>query len=313
MGCGASTEEGVEKKALSVAVVSGESHSSGVSNADDVVVPRDPNLSHGTLIGCGAFSQVFLAYDSASRQNVAVKIGYRHTSSGRALKAEAKILRRLAHPNIVQFYKMKKFGQHCYLYIEYMSCGSVKKALSGLALTEAAVAFVVRETLKALEYLHSLRVIHCDVKGSNILVNSSGMVKLCDFGSAIDAADDTAGSIAHSDTGLRGTSYWMAPEVVRHAIFTTAADIWGIGCTAIELLTGHPPFWTEGTLSAMVRIGELCDTEGVPVPPCSDLLKDFLKNHALVVDYRRRAAAQELLRHPWISACERCPFEDKRT
>ena len=95
---------------------------------------------------------------------------------------------------------------------------------------------------------------HRDIKGANILVDNAGTVKLADFGAAARLADlTTATGTAHMS--LHGTPYWMAPEVIQQTGHGRHADIWSVGCTCIEMLSGRPP-WSEYTshVSAMFRI-----------------------------------------------------------
>ena len=99
--------------------------------------------------------------------------------------------------------------------------------------------------------LYSHRIVHRDIKGGNILVDNNGICKLADFGASkrLDLLKNTA------EQSLKGTPYWMAPEVIRQAGYGRQADIWSVGCTVIEMATGRPP-WSEykTQVSVMVSI-----------------------------------------------------------
>ena len=103
------------------------------------------------------------------------------------------------------------------------------------------------QVLNGLLYLHEQGVIHRDIKGANILTTKQGLVKLADFGVA------TRTSTLH-ESSVVGTPYWMAPEVIELSGATTAADIWSLGCTVIELLDGKPPYHKLQPMHALFRI-----------------------------------------------------------
>ena len=204
---------------------------------------------------------------------------------------------------------------------------------------EALIGFFVDQILQGLAYLHSMGITHRDIKGANILTNSDGLVKLADFGVAAklsngDAAisnvpaprgeeseggprDDTGNSANEmrgtiredeededaADAAPAGTPYWMAPEVVELKNVTVASDIWSVGCVAIELLTGRPPYFDLQPLSAMYNIVQ------DPHPPLptgvSAQLEDFLLQ-CFSKDPLQRPSAKDLTKHGWI-------IESKRT
>jgi serine/threonine protein kinase len=102
------------------------------------------------------------------------------------------------------------------------------------------------QVLQGLLYLHEQGVIHRDIKGANILTTKDGLVKLADFGVA------TKSNVG--EHSVVGTPYWMAPEVIELSGATTASDIWSLGCTAIELLDGKPPYHKLQPMPALFRI-----------------------------------------------------------
>jgi serine/threonine protein kinase len=111
-------------------------------------------------------------------------------------------------------------------------------------------------------------VIHRDIKGGNILVTLHGVVKLADFGVATKLSD------AVKNISFAGTPYWMAPEVIEMSgHITSACDIWSVGCTVFELLTGKPPRYNMDQFAAMIKIVN----DQMPLPDdITPELRDFL-------------------------------------
>jgi serine/threonine protein kinase len=103
-------------------------------------------------------------------------------------------------------------------------------------LNENLVASYAVKILEGLHYLHCCDVVHCDLKAANILTTKTGNVKLSDFGVSLNL------KAIEREKDIAGTPNWMAPEVIELKGASTKADIWSLGCTVVELLTGRPPF-----------------------------------------------------------------------
>jgi serine/threonine protein kinase len=101
-------------------------------------------------------------------------------------------------------------------------------------LGEKPVASYMAKVLEGLHYLHQSDVVHCNLKAGNILMTQNGDVKLSDFGVSLN--------LRAIEDGKRAMPNWTAPEVIELKRASTRSDIWSLGCTIIELLTGQPPY-----------------------------------------------------------------------
>lgn len=126
-------------------------------------------------------------------------------------------------------------ADYCPRYAESGSLGQTLKAFGRL--NERLVAGYVVKILEGLHYLHECQVVHCDLKAANILTTKTGNIKLSDFGVSLNlrAMEGELDNVA-------GTPNWMAPEVIELKGASPKSDIWSLGCTVIELLTGRPPY-----------------------------------------------------------------------
>lgn len=97
------------------------------------------------------------------------------------------------------------------------------------------MSYVVK-ILEGLHYLHRCDVVHCDLKAANILTTKTGNIKLSDFGVSLNL------KAIERENDVAGTPNWMAPEVIELKGASTKSDIWSLGCTVVELLTGRPPY-----------------------------------------------------------------------
>ena len=159
------------------------------------------------------------------------------------------------------------------------------------------MAVYTRQILTGLEYLHANRIIHRDIKGANILVDSDGVVKLADFGASkqLQNVMSATGDL-HS---LKGTPYWMAPEVIKQTGHGRQADIWSVGCTVIEMLTGKPPWVQFNTqVSALFHIASSKEPPTMPADISAACRAFLLQTFAR--DPKHRPNASRLLQHDFV-------------
>eukprot|EP00347_Sterkiella_histriomuscorum_P001554 403371590 len=258
------------------------------------------------LIGKGACGKVYKGLNLQNGQLVAIKqirINNFKEHNKRSLQSEINLLKKLEHPNIVKYIDSIQTEQYLNIILEYVENGSLDKLAQKFEkLPETLVAIYVYQVLHGLDYLHRQAVIHRDIKGANILTTKDGIVKLADFGVATKINE------SEKSNSAVGTPYWMAPEVIEmNGLVTQACDIWSLGCTVIELMTGQAPYQNFQPVTAMIKIVQ----EGIPALPesFSEELKDFLSK-CFEKDPDRRHNAQSLLQHAWMKKYDTKMFQN---
>nr|CAD7201600.1 unnamed protein product [Timema douglasi] len=182
--------------------------------------------------------------------------------------------------------------------------GSVTDLVQGLKrrqerLSEDQIAYILRETVEALIYLHSNHCIHRDIKGHNILLTEDAHVKLVDFG----VSSHLAATLGRRNTSV-GTPYWMAPEVIAceqqlDSSYDARCDVWSVGITAIELAEGDPPLSELHPMRALFQIPRNPPPSLGHPEDYSPHLSDFI-SECLVKDLEQRPFIRELLEHPLL-------------
>ncbi|XP_047323378.1 mitogen-activated protein kinase kinase kinase YODA-like [Impatiens glandulifera] len=268
-----------------------------------VETPKTPDSrwKKGRLLGRGTFGHVYLGFNSQSGEMCAMKEvtlfsdDKKSKESAQQLVQEITLLSGLQHPNIVQYYGSDTVDDNkLYIYLEYVSGGSIHKLLQDYGpLGETAIRNFTRQILCGLAYLHAKNTVHRDIKGANILVDPNGCVKLADFGMAKHINGQPC------PLSLKGSPYWMAPEVIKNSSgCNLAVDIWSLGCTVLEMANGKPPWSQYEGVAAMFKIG---NSKELPVIPdeLGDHGKDFVRQ-CLQRNPANRPTAAQLLDHPFI-------------
>ena len=262
------------------------------ATTEDVIRTPFGNFTVGGRIGRGAFAQVYKAWWSEANFFVAIKAFDTSAMSQETVDSvltEVVLLGKMKHPHILRVLGYHRAEPNLYLMLEYAENGSLLKIIKDHgALSEQNAAVFTRQVLQALVYLHARGVIHRDLKAANILLNRRGDVKLADFGVAAVMSD------TDKHFTIVGSPYWMAPEIIQATGHSTLSDIWSLGCTVIELLTGEPPYFGLNPMTAMFKIVQTA----APIPPgLSPTMHEFL-GLCFRKDPEQRPPASELLNHP---------------
>lgn len=272
----------------------------------------------GKLIGKGSFGRVYLAFNVATGEVIAVKqVEIPRTKSDRqdtrqldmvdALYQEMYMLRDLDHDNIVQYLGYGRDNDVVNIFLEYVSGGSISSRLSLQgAFEEPLVRYFTRQIVAGLNYLHGRNILHRDIKAANILVEADGICKISDFGlSKKNDYDEVYDE--NSRMSLRGSIYWMAPEVVKNEPYSAKVDIWSLGCTVIEMFTGQRPWLTLNQIATLYNLG--CQKSPTLPENISDIGKDFL-TQCFIIDPNKRPTAATLLTHPFCQPDPTFRFTD---
>mgnify|MGYP003956608701 FL=1 len=209
-------------------------------------------------LGKGGMGAVWLALDEEVQQEVALKLVSGHvgldSESLNDLQREVNKAHHLVHPNIVRMgYFWNETGEPAFISLEYVEgtdLDQIRKQSTGGILRWLEVQAYMLQLCDALEYAHSQKVAHRDIKPSNFMINHEGQLKLADFGIAASLASTTMTFTAQSVMGA-GTPLYMSPQQMDGDRPQVTDDIYSVGATFYELLTGTPPFY-QGDVSYQV-------------------------------------------------------------
>ncbi|XWS29034.1 hypothetical protein CRYUN_Cryun25bG0122000 [Craigia yunnanensis] len=269
--------------------------------------------TRGKCLGKGSFGTVSLAINESNGAVFAVKSVDLATclpNQLESLENEIGILSSLLSPYVVEYLGDdvtrydSRTTSYRNLHMEYLSGGTV----ADVAMIKCRLADMddrilrwhTRCLVSALKYVHGEGIIHCDVKGKNVLVGPDfTSVKLADFGSAIEIRKESACEKCRSLITPRGSPLWMAPEVIRGEYQGPESDVWSLGCTVIEMVTGKPAWEDRGFIS----LSQIANSGELPELPTqlSELGKDFVEK-CLRRDPNQRWSCDQLLQHPFVAS-----------
>ncbi|XP_073837576.1 serine/threonine-protein kinase msn isoform X4 [Musca autumnalis] len=277
----------------------------------DLAALRDPAgiFELIEVVGNGTYGQVYKGRHTKTGQLAAIKVMDVTEDEEEEIKLEINVLKKYSnHRNIATYYgafiKKSPPGKddQLWLVMEYCGAGSVTdlvKSTKGQSLKEEWIAYICREILRGLAYLHSNKVIHRDIKGQNVLLTDNAEVKLVDFG--VSAQLDR--TIGRRNTFI-GTPYWMAPEVIAcdenpEATYDNRSDLWSLGITALEMAESQPPLCDLHPMRALFLIPRNSPPRLKSNRKWTKKFQSFIDT-VLVKDYHQRPYTEQLLKHAFI-------------
>ncbi|OMJ68957.1 hypothetical protein SteCoe_33457 [Stentor coeruleus] len=270
-------------------------------------LPIDQVYKLSKKIGGGSFGTVWLAHrkDNHKYKFAIKKINKKEVENTELdlLRREIDVLREVDHPNIIKFYDTYEDSNHIFIVMEYCSGGELfTKITSQGYLHESEARVYMRKMLMAVSHLHSLKIVHRDLKTENFLFDSNCAtkeLKLVDFGLSNKFGKNF--EQLHSQVG---TIYYVAPEVLK-GNYDCKCDMWSLGVLMYTMLSGDLPFFDNdlGVVYKKLNSGTYSFSKKV-WESVSGTAKDLLSN-LLVVDSEKRYSAMDALHHEWFVSLQK--------
>jgi calcium-dependent protein kinase len=267
-------------------------------------LPIDKVYKLKTKIGGGAFGSVWLSHRKdypkfkfAIKKINKTEVG---TNELELLRREIDVLREVDHPNIIKFYDTYEDSSHIFIVMEYCSGGELfTKITNNGCLNESEARVYMEKMLMAVSHLHSLKIVHRDLKTENFLFDSNSAtkeLKLVDFGLSNKFGKNLEN--LHSQVG---TIYYVAPEVLKGS-YDSKCDMWSLGVLMFTMLSGDLPFYDESLPLVYKKLNSASFTFAKSVwDGVSSTAKDLIRR-LLVVDTGERFSATEALSHEWFES-----------
>lgn len=270
---------------------------------DEEISSDDPEKLFRVLdvIGQGSFGIVCACINTSNDMMYAVKFIEISEDGSSDLQNEIDILKSTSECNyIVKYYGAYKKENYLMIVMEYCDGGSVLDVMqvTDSPLTEQQIGAICYNMLKGLDYMHSHKILHRDIKAGNVLITNDGKAKLADFG----VSTKLLTTIQKHKTVV-GSPYWMSPEVIVAQNgangYDHKADIWSLGITAIEMAEGKPPHYDINPLRVIFVIPNRTPPTLQKPDLWSSNFHDFVAK-CLQRNSTDRPSAEELLKHPFI-------------
>jgi len=281
----------------------------GIAGGDELLAPRPSSPVSGAVtqfgdyvlekeIAHGGMGVVYRARQLKLDRTVAIKLlllgRYSSGDSIKRFQREAQSIGALRHPGIVTVHEVGEYeGQH-YIAMEYVDGPTLHGLLRAGPLTARRAAEITRDVARAVHYAHQRGVLHRDIKPSNVLLDSSGLARITDFGLAkkLDGSTDLT-----MTAQMVGTPNYLSPEQAagRRGEVSPASDVYSMGALLYELVTGRPPFLADSLQETLLRIRDTEPVSPRALNPALDRDIETICLKCLEKDPRRRYASADAL------------------
>ena len=242
------------------------------------------------MIGRGSFGEVWEAKDEHHHDCAIKKMKMKIHWDAKVILSEISHLKECNHPNIPKYIDSFKVGQkEIWLIMEHIQGVDLSDLAFNTTLSPVQIATICQDVLSALAYLHNKNIIHRDVKGENIIVNTNGHAYLADLGLSILEGPDA--------NTVSGTTRFMAPEVFAKKTYRCNVDVWSLGMTVVQMVTGFPPYYhvPKQEVRKLITNNQKPNIHETMPPDMSDFLTVSLE-----WDPEYRPSASELLKHDFL-------------
>ena len=251
-------------------------------------------------IGKGSFSKVYKGYHKDTKIRYAVKVIKTSKIAAKLLDSlynEINILTKINHPNIVKLHDSIKTIDCIYLFLDYCENGDLyNHILSNEKFKEEEALDIFIQISKGLNYLWKNNLIHRDLKPHNILLTTTGLIKIADFGFAKYAEETTLMNT------LCGSPIYMAPEILKYKKYDASVDLWSMGVILFEMLTGNHPFTGRNHIDLLYNIENTAfkiSKDILLTSKCVTMLQSLL-----VVNPKKRITFYDFFIHPFFEGFE---------
>jgi serine/threonine protein kinase len=256
------------------------------------------------IIGKGSFSNVYKSYHIETKEMYAIKVVSLKNLAHKMIEnieSEINIMMKIKHDNIVKLHETIKTDKHICLVIDYCDGEDLNKYIKKNGrISEKQTKMFMTQIASGLYYLHSLNLIHRDLKPHNILLSKNGNIKIADFGFVKDYTE-----ISMFDT-LCGSPIYMAPEILQHKKYDAKVDLWSIGIILYEMLCAEPPFMASNHIQLLkiIETTKFKFQKNIIISTdCINIIESLL-----VVNPKERISFDDFFDHPFF---ENYGFEKK--